>query len=70
MRRIGIVTSLVSGAGLISAMLERFSGSSSGSVLVIPDEGESTLVVMPMDFNYASDNAWVKVVEVPPKDCE
>ncbi|MCX6642005.1 MAG: hypothetical protein NTV15_01275, partial [Candidatus Bathyarchaeota archaeon] len=68
MRRIGIDTSLVFGAGLVSTMLERFSGSSSGSVLVIPDEGESTLVVMPIDFNYASDNAWVKVVEVPPKD--
>jgi Xaa-Pro aminopeptidase len=68
MRRIGIDTSLVFGAGLSSTLLERFSGSSSGSVLVIPDEGESTLVVMPMDFNYASDNAWIKVVEVPLKD--
>ena len=68
MRSSGIDTSLVFGSGLVNTMLERFSGSSSGSVLVIPDEGEPTLVVMPIDFIYASDNAWVKVVEVPPRD--
>jgi Xaa-Pro aminopeptidase len=55
---------LVMGAGMGNVLLERLSGSRSGSVLVIPAEGDSGLVVMPIDFTYASDHSWVKVYPV------
>lgn len=67
MRELKIDVSLILGGGMSNTLLERLSGSRSGSVLVIPIEGDPSLIVMPIDFTYSSDNAWVRVVEVPPE---
>ncbi|MBM3292294.1 aminopeptidase P family protein [Candidatus Bathyarchaeota archaeon] len=59
-----IDAALIMGAGMGNSILERLSGSRSGAVLVIPAEGDPGLVVMPIDYTYASDHAWVKVFPV------
>jgi Xaa-Pro dipeptidase len=61
LRSMYLDAALLMGAGMSSRILERLSGSGSGTVLAIPTEGDPTLVVMPIDFTYASDNSWVKV---------
>ena len=64
LRKEKIDVALIMGVGMGNTLLERLSGSRSGTVLVIPSEGDLGLVVMPIDYTYASDHAWVKVFEV------
>lgn len=56
--------SLIMGGRMSSKKMERFTGSTSGAVLVIPSEGDPVLVVFPIDFTYASDHSWVKVHQI------
>jgi Xaa-Pro dipeptidase len=64
MKSLDLDAALLTGTGMSSTILERLSGSGSGTVLVIPAEEDPTLVVMPIDFTYASDHSWVNVSEV------
>ena len=66
----GLDAALVMGGGLSNRTLLRLSGSSSGSVLVIPAEGDPGLVVFPIDRTYASDHSWVKVHIVSEEDSQ
>lgn len=68
LRSLNLDAALLLRSGMGNRMLERLSGSSSGSVLAIPAEGEPALIVMPIDFTYASDHAWVRVLEVSRED--
>ncbi|MBN1683234.1 aminopeptidase P family protein [Candidatus Bathyarchaeota archaeon] len=64
LRKQNVDVALIMGVGMGNTVLERLSGSRSGSVLVVPPEGDPRLVVMPIDYTFASDHAWVKVYEV------
>ena len=55
---------LIMGGRMSSKKMERFTGSTSGAVLVIPSEGDPGLVVFPIDYTFAMDQSWVKVHQI------
>ncbi|TRO47587.1 aminopeptidase P family protein, partial [Candidatus Bathyarchaeota archaeon] len=68
LRELGLDAALVMGGGMGNRRMLRLTGSTSGSVLVIPTEGDPGLVVYPIDRTYASDHSWVEIHVVSEED--